>query len=65
MGRGFEHFFDEGMYLENADPNLPDVYQEKARAVRTGQLGDPVNPPRPRASLQAEGVLDEDTLELG
>lgn len=65
MGRGFDHFFDEGMFLENADPNLPDIYQEKARAVRTGQLGEPVNPPRPRASLQAEGMLDEDTLELG
>jgi replication-associated recombination protein RarA len=65
MGRGFDHFFDEGMYLENADLNLPDVYQERARALRTGALGEAPNPPRPRAALFAEGTLDEDTLELG
>jgi replication-associated recombination protein RarA len=39
MGRGVDHFFDEGSRLENVDEGIADPYRQKARAAMRGPGG--------------------------
>lgn len=39
MKRGFDHFFEEGIKLENEDPAIPDIYLERAKEAMCGIVG--------------------------